>query len=67
MLVYIRESVLPEVLKPVPVAEIPETLVARLKEEKRIEADHRRAKAESHLYTYVLLVLEEDFHGWQVG
>ncbi|VDD80830.1 unnamed protein product [Mesocestoides corti] len=65
MLAYIRESSLSHVLRPVSVADIPDTLVARLKEERRVEADHRRAKAESHLYACVLLVLEEDFYGWQ--
>ncbi len=63
MLVYIRQSALASVLRPVPVADIPDSLILRLRDERRIEADHRRAKAESHLYTCVLLVLEEDFHG----
>lgn len=66
MLVYIRESALSQVLKPVTIDDIPESLFSRLREERRIEADHRRAKAESHLYTYVILVLDEDFYGWQV-
>lgn len=67
MLVYIRQSALAQVLRPVSVSEIPESLISRLKEERRVEADHRRVKAESHLYTCVLLVLEEDFYGWQVS
>ncbi|KAL7064088.1 hypothetical protein AAHC03_05089 [Spirometra sp. Aus1] len=65
MLVYIRRSALPTVLRPLSTADIPESLIGRLEEERLIEADHRRAKAESHLYTCVLLVLEEDFYGWQ--
>ncbi|CDS42353.1 ubiquitin carboxyl terminal hydrolase 7 [Echinococcus multilocularis] len=65
MLVYFRESSLPQVLKPVSTADIPDSLLTRLKEERRVEADHRRAKAESHLYACILLVLDEDFYGWQ--
>ncbi|VDN11472.1 unnamed protein product [Dibothriocephalus latus] len=67
MLVYIRRSALPTVLRPLSSTDIPESLIGRLEEERLIEADHRRAKAESHLYTCVLLVLEEDFYGWQVS
>lgn len=66
MLVYIRETSLAQVLRPVSASDIPESLLARLKEERRVEADHRRAKAESHLYACILLVLDEDFYGWQV-
>lgn len=66
MLVYIRESSLPQVLQPISLADIPESLVSRLREERRIEADHRKVKAELNNYTSLVIVLDEDFYGWQV-
>nr|CDS27258.1 ubiquitin carboxyl terminal hydrolase 7 [Hymenolepis microstoma] len=65
MLVYIRESCLGRVLRPIALDDIPECLVSRLREEKRIEADHRKARAELSNSTTLLLVLDEDFYGWQ--
>lgn len=67
MLVYIRESCLNHVLKPITLGDIPETLVNRLQEEKRIEADHRKAKAELSNSTTLVLILDEDFYSWQVS
>ncbi|VDN96465.1 unnamed protein product [Rodentolepis nana] len=65
MLVYIRESCLGTVLRPITLDDIPACLVSRLREEKRIEADHRKAKAELSNSTTLVLVLDEDFYGWQ--
>lgn len=67
MLVYIRESCLGTVLKPITLDDIPECLVSRLREEKRIEANHRKARAELSNSTTLVLILDEDFYGWQVS
>ncbi|VEL21124.1 unnamed protein product [Protopolystoma xenopodis] len=67
MLVYMHEASLSDLMRPVTPEEIPASLLHRLREERRAEAAKRRAKAEAHLYATLLLILEEDFHGWQVG
>ncbi|KAL3314187.1 Ubiquitin carboxyl-terminal hydrolase 7, partial [Cichlidogyrus casuarinus] len=65
MLVYIRQGLIPDVLHPVTEENIPTGLLSRLREERRVEAMKRKAKAEAHLYTNFNLILDEDFYGWQ--
>ncbi|XP_018496359.1 ubiquitin carboxyl-terminal hydrolase 7 [Galendromus occidentalis] len=61
MLVYIRDSALPDVLQKVEKEAIPEQLMDRLQEEKQVEAQRRKERNEAHLYMQVQVVLEEHF------
>ncbi|CAB1350298.1 unnamed protein product, partial [Coregonus sp. 'balchen'] len=63
MLVYIRESKLSEVLLAVNDVDIPQQLVERLQEEKRVEAQKRKERQEAHLYMQVQIVTEDQFCG----
>jgi ubiquitin carboxyl-terminal hydrolase 7 len=63
MLVYIRDSFLKSVLQDVTERDIPRELVARLSEERRLEALKRKERNEAHLYMTVQLVTEDNFQG----
>lgn len=65
MLVYIRESKLSEVLCPISDNDVPESLVQRLNEERRVEAYRRKERAEAHLYMTVNIITEDKFWGHQ--
>jgi ubiquitin carboxyl-terminal hydrolase 7 len=53
------------ILQPVIEADIPESLVNRLSEERRLETQKRKERNEAHLYMNVLVLLEDDFCGHQ--
>ena len=63
MLVYIRDSGLRDVLQVTTERDIPRELVARLSEERRLEALKRKERNEAHLYMTVQLVTEDNFQG----
>ncbi|XP_076047681.1 ubiquitin-specific protease 7 isoform X2 [Oratosquilla oratoria] len=65
MLVYIREASLRTVLQEVTEDDIPQELIDRLLEEKRIETIRRKERSEAHLYMCVQVVLEDAFSGHQ--
>jgi len=65
MLVYIRDSGLRSVLQDTTERDIPRELVARLSEERRLEALKRKERNEAHLYMTVQLVTEDNFQGHQ--
>ncbi|BET01842.1 ubiquitin carboxyl-terminal hydrolase [Nesidiocoris tenuis] len=65
MLVYIRDSELSTVLQEVTENDIPQELVERLQEEKRLEQIRRKERSEAHLYMTVHVVLEDSFDGHQ--
>ncbi|KAK3929340.1 Ubiquitin carboxyl-terminal hydrolase 7 [Frankliniella fusca] len=65
MLVYIRSSELHNVLQEVTEEDIPEELVERLQEEKRLEQVRRKERNEAHLYMSINVLLEDNFEGHQ--
>ena len=66
MLVYIRDSGLRSVLQDTTERDIPRELVARLSEERRLEALKRKERNEAHLYMTVQLVTEDNFQGKRI-
>ncbi|CAK8680531.1 unnamed protein product [Clavelina lepadiformis] len=65
MLVYIRKSKADEVLCKVGDKDIPDQLLHRLSEERKLEAFRRKERAESHLYMAVNIITEDMFCGHQ--
>ncbi|KAK3090560.1 hypothetical protein FSP39_012693 [Pinctada imbricata] len=65
MLVYIRENVMNDVLCDVSESDIPQSLVERLSEERRLEAQKRKERTEAHLYMNVQVVTDDSFYGHQ--
>ncbi|XP_063230650.1 ubiquitin carboxyl-terminal hydrolase 7 isoform X2 [Bacillus rossius redtenbacheri] len=65
MLVYIRDSAMKEVLQEVTEQDIPQELVERLQEEKRMEQIRRKERNEAHLFMAVQVLLEDSFDGHQ--
>ncbi|KAK3717321.1 hypothetical protein QZH41_011551 [Actinostola sp. cb2023] len=63
MLVYIRDDDMKTILKKVKEDDIPESLVQRLLEEKRLEVQRRKERTESHLYITVEVLTEDQFCG----
>lgn len=65
MLVYIRESCMNDLLVSVNEKDIPESLVERLAEERRLEAQKRKERTEAHLYMNIQVVTDDNFNGHQ--
>lgn len=65
MLVYIRDSCLPDILQKINEQDIPTELIDRLQEERRMEHIRRRERTESNTYMTVNVVLEEYFESHQ--
>eukprot|EP00301_Raphidiophrys_heterophryoidea_P026533 c9185_g1_i2.p1 GENE.c9185_g1_i2~~c9185_g1_i2.p1 ORF type:complete len:733 (-),score=158.52 c9185_g1_i2:1451-3649(-) len=61
MLVYVRESEVTELLAPLSAEAIPAELISLFEQENKIEAQTRREKEESHLYTNVHVFTNEHF------
>uniref|UniRef100_F1KR00 Ubiquitin carboxyl-terminal hydrolase 7 n=1 Tax=Ascaris suum TaxID=6253 RepID=F1KR00_ASCSU len=69
MLVYIQKSRLNEVLCPVTEEDIPRHLRLRFEEEKSADAKKKKEKMEAHLFTEVIVILEEymfDYNGFDL-
>ncbi|XP_021358377.1 ubiquitin carboxyl-terminal hydrolase 7-like isoform X1 [Mizuhopecten yessoensis] len=65
MLVYIRESCINESLHVMSESDIPQCLIDRLAEERRMEVQKRKERTEAHLYMNVQVVTEDHFYGHQ--
>lgn len=63
MLVYIRDTAMPQILQEIGETEIPTELTDRLHEERRMEQVRRRERAEANTYMAVNVLLEEYFEG----
>ncbi|VDM43307.1 unnamed protein product, partial [Toxocara canis] len=69
MLVYIQKNRLNEVLCPVTEDDIPRHLRLRFEEEKSADAKKKKEKMEAHLFTEVIVILEEymfDYNGFDL-
>lgn len=65
MLVYIRKNKLKDVLCPVTDNDIPEQLMQRLTDERKLEAYRRKERSEAHFYMSVNIITEDIFCGHQ--
>jgi len=65
MLVYIRKNNIKDVLCPVTDNDIPEQLMLRLTEERKLEAYRRKERSEAHYYMSVNIITEDIFCGHQ--
>ncbi|CCV00636.1 unnamed protein product [Malassezia sympodialis ATCC 42132] len=65
MLVYIRESKIDEILRPITIEEIPAYVRERLEDERLQLEARRREREEQHLYLTVKIVTEEIFQRHQ--
>ncbi|KAI5479269.1 hypothetical protein MNV49_003787, partial [Pseudohyphozyma bogoriensis] len=61
MLVYIRETRLDDVLRPIPLPEVPEHLRLRLDQERKDQERRRRERDEQHLYLTTKVITEKTF------
>ncbi|VDK42338.1 unnamed protein product [Anisakis simplex] len=69
MLVYVQKSRLNEVLCPVTEEDIPRHLRTRFDDEKSADAKKKKEKMEAHLFTEVIVILEEymyDYNGFDL-
>ena len=65
MLVYIKNSELQHVLQEVREEDIPQELIERLQEEKRLEQIKRKERNEAYLFMTVNVLFEDSFEGHQ--
>jgi len=65
MLVYVRDTSAPEVLKPFTIEDTPAHLRERLEEERLQLEARKREREEQHLYLTVKLITEDTFKGHQ--
>ncbi|XP_014235523.1 ubiquitin carboxyl-terminal hydrolase 7 [Trichogramma pretiosum] len=65
MLVYIKNSDIKNVLQEVKEEDIPQELVERLQEEKRLEQIKRKERNEAYLFMTVNVLFEDSFEGHQ--
>ncbi|VDM97127.1 unnamed protein product [Thelazia callipaeda] len=64
MLVYIKKSSINDVLCPVTEEDIPRHLRLRFEEEKSADAKKKKEKLEAHLFTELIVVLEEHMYSY---
>ncbi|KAF9932989.1 hypothetical protein FBU30_006813 [Linnemannia zychae] len=61
MLIYIRDSAIEEVLKPITPEEVPEKILKQLEEERKAQEEEKKAKEEALLYFDARVVSDDDF------
>ncbi|EJD75026.1 ubiquitin carboxyl-terminal hydrolase [Loa loa] len=64
MLVYIKKSSINDVLCPVTEEDIPRHLRLRFEEEKSADAKKKKEKLEAHLFTELIVILEEHMYSY---